>query len=294
VVAKIKAERPAVVLAPHVETSSGIVISDDYIKVVSDATHANGSIFVLDCVASGCQWIDMEKLGVDVLITAPQKGWSGTPGFAIIMLSQAGIERVNQTDSSSFCIDLKKWYAIMKAYEGGGFAYHATMPTDSIAHFANLMKETQNYGFDRALNQQLLLGSKMRALLKSRGFVSVAAEGCGAASVIVVFTSDPDMKSGKRFQDKGVQIAPGVPLELNEGPEYMSFRIGLFGLDKLYNIPRTHDQFAEALSSLGFGSDNPTSGELAEVLETTCIGPIASRDRAGQGIPIPIPLASRL
>lgn len=252
VICAIHRERPSVVCAPHVETSAGMILPDAYIKAVSDAVHANGGIFVLDCVASGCVWIDMEKVGADVLISAPQKGWSGTPCVGIVMLSQLGLERMSHTTSSSFGVDVKKWYQVMKAYEGGGFAYHVTMPTDSIVHFAKIMKETEEYGFDKVLEEQWALGTLIRELLASRGFESVAAPGFEAPGVVVSYTSDPDIKNGKKFKDLGLQIAAGVPLELNEGKGYMSFRIGLFGLDKIHNPERTHERLRKVLDSPHF------------------------------------------
>lgn len=252
VVAAINRERPSVVCAPHVETSAGMIIPDDYIKAVSDAVHANGGIFVLDCVASGCLWVDMEKVGADVLITAPQKGWSGTPCCGIIMLSQLGLERMNNTTSSAFGQDIKKWHSIMTSYEKGGFGYYVTMPTDSIQLFAEIMKETEDYGFENCFDEQVELGRQMRDLLESRGYKSVAAAGFQAPGVVVSYTSDPEIKSGKKFKDAGMQIAAGVPLELHEGSGYMSFRIGLFGLDKIHAPGETCAKMAAVLDSPAF------------------------------------------
>jgi aspartate aminotransferase-like enzyme len=252
VIAAIIRERPSVVCAPHVETSAGMIIPDSYIKAVSDAVHEVGGIFVLDCVASGCIWVDMEKVGADVLITAPQKGWSGTPCCGIIMLSDRGVERMNNTTSSAFGIDLKKWHTVMQAYENGGFAYHVTMPTDSLVHFAKIMKETEDYGFDRVFDEQVALGKMARELLESRGYKSVAAPGFEAPGVVVSYTSDPDIKSGKKFKEAGMQIAAGIPLELDEGSCYMSFRLGLFGLDKIHHPERTCENLRLVLDAPHF------------------------------------------
>lgn len=249
VIDAINRERPTVVCAPHVETSAGIILPDDYIKAVTDAVHANGGIFVLDCVASGCLWVDMAKLGVDVLISAPQKGWSGTPCAGIVMLGPLGVERMQHTNSSSFGVDLKKWYTVMQANEQGISAYHVTVPTDALVHFAKIMRETEEYGFDLVMEEQQALGTRIRQLLESRGFKSVAAEGFKAPGVVVSYTNDPDIKTGKKFKDAGMQIAAGVPLELGEGAGYMSFRIGLFGLDKIHNPDRTVERLRAVLDT---------------------------------------------
>ena len=253
VVSAIYREKPSVVCAPHVETSAGMIIPDDYIIAVTEATHANGGIFVLDCVASGCLWVDMAKLGVDALVTAPQKGWSGTPAFGIVMLGPLAVERLKHTNSSAFCVDLKKWYTIMRGYvEKGISMYHVTVPTDSIVHFAKIMKETEDYGFRRCFEEQVELGKRIRALVESRGYKSVAGDGFKAPGVVVSYTSDAEIKSGKKFKDAGMQIAAGVPLELGEGADYMSFRIGLFGLDKIHHAERTVERLKAVLDSADF------------------------------------------
>ena len=108
VVAKIKEEQPDVVFAPHVETSSGIILPDDYLKAVSAAVHEYGGLFVLDCIASGCAWVDMKDTGVDVLISAPQKGWSAQPSAGLVMMNDAAHARVKDTVSTSFAVDLGK------------------------------------------------------------------------------------------------------------------------------------------------------------------------------------------
>jgi aspartate aminotransferase-like enzyme len=252
VVNRIKAERPAVVFAPHVETASGILLPDDYVRAVADAVHAVGGLFVLDCIASGTLWLDMESNGVDVLISAPQKGWSASPCSALVMLSPLASKRLLETTSSSFACDLGKWAEIMRAYENGGHAYHATMPTDALKKFHDSMQEAQDYGFDKVRHEQIELGRKVRQLLQARGFKSVAAEGFEAPGVVVSYTDDSDMQNGRKFLQQGLQIAAGVPLQCDEGEDYSSFRIGLFGLDKLHNVDRTVDHLARALDKIGY------------------------------------------
>jgi len=250
VVARIAEDKPAVVFAPHVETSAGMMLPDDYIKQAAAAVHAVGGLFVLDCVASGTLWVDMKALGVDVLLSAPQKGWSASPCSGLVMLSDAAIARMGETESTSYVCDVKKWHAIMQAYENGGHAYHATMPTDALAVFRDTLSETQDYGFAKVRDEQIALGAAIRQLLESRGFRSVAAKGFQAPSVVVSFTDDDMIKNGSKFAAAGVQIAAGVPLECGEGPDYKSFRVGLFGLDKLHNIERTVSNFEAALDQL--------------------------------------------
>ncbi|MDB5847215.1 MAG: class aminotransferase [Rhodoferax sp.] len=250
VVATIAAERPAVVFAPHVETASGMILPDGYLRAVADATHAAGGIFVLDCIASGAIWVDMEKTGVDVLISAPQKGWSGSPCCALVMLSTLARERIDGTTSSSFACDLKKWLQIMEAYEAGGHAYHATMPTDALARLRDVMQETRAYGFDKVRAEQQALGDKVRALLVARGFPSVAAAGFQAPGVVVSYTEDPEIQSSKKFLGQGLQTAAGVPLQCDEGADFHTFRIGLFGLEKLHNVDRSVDFLARALDHI--------------------------------------------
>ena len=249
-VERITEEKPDVVFAPHVETSAGLMLPDDYIKQAADAVHAHGGMFVLDCVASGCIWIDMKKLGVDALISAPQKGWSSSPGTGVVMLSEHALEAMKDTKSTSFAVDLKKWYEIMQAYENGGHAYHATMPTEAIVRFLEMMKETQEFGFENIKNKQIELGQKMRALLEEHGFKSVAGDGFHAWGVVVSFTDDPDIQNTKKFAAAGLQIAAGVPLMCDEGEDYRSFRIGLFGLDKLKDVDGTVERFAAGLKQI--------------------------------------------
>lgn len=250
VVAAIKAEKPDVVFAPHVETSAGMIIPDDYIKAVTAAVHEVGGLFVLDCIASGTIWVDMADCGVDVLISAPQKGWTGSPCAALVMMSERGREYLDETTSTSFACDLRKWLQIMEAYENGGHAYHATMPTDGLTIFRNVMQETAAIGFDKVMAAQQELGDKARALLESKGFKSVAAEGYKAPGVVVSYTDDPDIKNGKKFMQVGMQIAAGVPLKVGEPDDFQTFRLGLFGLDKLQNVDRTVTKLEEALDKI--------------------------------------------
>jgi len=250
VVATIAAEKPDVVFAPHVETSAGMILPDEYIRAVADAVHSVGGLFVLDCIASGTIWVDMEACGVDVLISAPQKGWSGSPCCGLVMLSPLARERIESTASTSFACDLLKWLQIMEAYESGGHAYHATMPTDALRRFRDVMKETEEYGFDKVRAEQQELGDKVRALLVSKGIKSVAAEGFQAPGVVVSYTEDVDIHNGKKFLDVGVQIAAGVPLQCDEPKYFQTFRLGLFGLDKLHNVDRTIEKLDEALRQI--------------------------------------------
>jgi aspartate aminotransferase-like enzyme len=239
VVAAIKAEKPDVVFAPHVETSAGVILPNDYIKAVTAAVHEVGGIFVLDCIASGTIWVDMTACGVDVLISAPQKGWSGSPCCGLVMLSDRALERLETTSSTSFACDLKKWWQIMQAYENGGHAYHATMPTDALTVFRDLINETGAFGFEKAHRAQQELGDRVRAILRNKGVKSVAAAGFAAPGVIVSYTDNVEIQSGKKFMMAGVQIAGGVPLRCGEPEPFQTFRIGLFGLDKLKDVDRT-------------------------------------------------------
>ncbi|UCV12958.1 alanine--glyoxylate aminotransferase family protein [Dechloromonas denitrificans] len=251
VVATILREKPAVVFAPHVETASGMILPDSYLQAVSEAVRAVDGLFVLDCIASGTVWVDMQANGVDVLISAPQKGWSGSPCCALVMLGERARARIETTTSSSFACDLKKWLQIMEAFENGGHAYHATMPTDALATMRDVMLETEAYGFDKVCAEQHELGRQVRALLESRGFPSVAAAGFQAPGVVVSYTSDADIQSCKKFLNIGLQTAAGVPLQCDEPADFRTFRIGLFGLDKLHNPERTVASLAQALKQLG-------------------------------------------
>ena len=246
----IRAEKPKVVFAPHVETASGILLPDDYLRTVADAAHEVGALFVLDCVASGAMWVDMQATGVDVLISAPQKGWSGSPCCAMVMLSERARIAIEDTQSSSFSCDLKKWMQIAEGYEKGAHAYHTTMPTDALVRLRDVMLETREYGFEKVRQEQMALGGKVRALLESRGFPSVAADGFKAPGVVVSFTTDPGIQSGKKFVEVGLQAASGVPLQCDEGPDFKTFRLGLFGLEKWHNVDRTVGQLAAALDAI--------------------------------------------
>ncbi|MDG1069807.1 MAG: aminotransferase class V-fold PLP-dependent enzyme, partial [Sulfitobacter sp.] len=239
VIEAIRAQKPQVVFAPHVETSAGVILPDDYIAALAAAAHEVGALMVLDCIASGCAWVDLEALGVDVLISAPQKGWSAQPCAGLVMLSPRGVERLAEMKSDSFAIDLGKWHAIMQAYLDGGHAYHATMPTDALRVFRDTMIETKDYGFDRLKEAQWRLGDGVRAMMAAKGITSVAADGFGAPGVFVGYTDDPDVKTGKAFAAQGMQIAAGVPLQVGEPEDFSTFRLGLFGLDKLYDVDGT-------------------------------------------------------
>jgi aspartate aminotransferase-like enzyme len=251
VVAAIKANKPEVVFAPHVETASGIMLPDGYLRKIADAVHAEGGLFVLDCIASGTIWVDMQATGVDVLISAPQKGWSASPCCALVMLSALAREKIDSTTSTSFACDLRKWLQIMEAYEQGGFAYHATLPTDALTVLRDVMQETAAYGFEKVKAEQQELGDRVRALLAENGFKSVAAEGFKSPGVIVSYTDDAAMQSAKKFTEAGMQVGAGVPLQCDEPADFKTFRIGLFGLDKLHNIGRTVDSLAKVLKKLG-------------------------------------------
>jgi aspartate aminotransferase-like enzyme len=239
VVQKIRETRPDVVFAPHVETAAGVVLPEDYVTAMASVAHEVGALMVLDCIASGCVWVDMAATGVDVLISAPQKGWSASPCAGLVMLSRRALQRMQDSTSDSFALDLKKWHQIMTAYEDGGHAYHATMPTDALRGFRDTMLEMRQYGFGRLSAAQWALGDGVRAMLAAKGVVSVAAEGFGAPGVVVSYTGDPDIRTGKKFAAEGMQIAAGVPLQCDEPADFSSFRIGLFGLDKLYDIDAT-------------------------------------------------------
>lgn len=247
---RIADEKPAIVFAPHVETSSGIILPDDYIAELAKATHEAGGLFALDCIASGAVWVDMASLGVDVLISAPQKGWSASPSAGLVMLSENALKIMDETNSTSFSIDLKKWHNIMQAYENGGHAYHATMPTDALLSFRDAILETRDLGFETAKEMQFELGRKVRDLLNEFGYKSVAARGFEAPGVVVSYTTDPEIHNGKKFIADGMQIAAGVPLMCDEPEGFQTFRLGLFGLDKLKNVDKTVARLRSAIETV--------------------------------------------
>jgi aspartate aminotransferase-like enzyme len=251
VVAAIREKKPAVVFAPHVETASGMILPDDYMRAVGEAVHEAGGLFVLDCIASGAMWVDMKACNIDVLISAPQKGWSSSPCCAMVVMSERARKAIDGTTSNSFAMDLKKWLQIMETYESGAHMYHATMPTDALTRLRAVMVETRDYGFAKVKAEQEELGRKVRALFESRGFASVAADNFKAPGVVVSYTSDPDIQSGKKFLGEGLQTAAGVPLQCDEGADFKSFRVGLFGLEKWHHVDRTVSHLAAALDRLG-------------------------------------------
>jgi len=251
VVSLIRSGRPEVVFAPHVETAAGMILPDDYVRALAEAVHEVGGVLVLDCVASGAMWVDMRDLGVDVLISAPQKGWSGSPGTGFVMLGERGRDAVVDGVPTSFALDLDRWLAISDGYRDGAAGYHATMPTDTIAHNLAPMIETRDRGFAALRSAQLELGGRVRALLAERGLPSVASEGFAAPSVVVVHTDDPGLRSGALFREQGLQVAAGVPLHCGEPESFSTFRIGLFGLDKLADVDGAVDRLASALDRMG-------------------------------------------
>ncbi len=248
--AAIAKEKPALVFAPHVETAAGMILPDDYLSAVADAVHAVGGLFVLDCIASGAMWVDMQATGVDILISAPQKGWSSSPCCAMVMLSERARQAIDATQSSSFAADLKKWLQIMETYEGGGHAYHTTLPTDALQRLRDTMRETEAYGFQRVRDEQVALGHAVRELTTAHGFPSVAAAGFQAPGVVVSYTTDPDIQNSKKFLAAGLQTAAGVPLQCDEGADFKTFRIGLFGLDKWHDVDSTVAHLRTALAAV--------------------------------------------
>jgi aspartate aminotransferase-like enzyme len=250
VVATIREKRPEAVFAPHVETASGIILPAGYLRAVGDAVHAVGGLFVLDCIASGALWVDMASAGVDVLLSAPQKGWSSSACCALVALSERARAAIDGTTSTSFACNLRQWLQIMETYEQGGHAYFATMPTDSLARLRDSMREIEGFGFARAAAAQQELGDRVRGVLVANGMPSVAARGFQAPSVVVSHTDDKDIQSGRKFAELGLQTAAGVPLQCDEPADFRSFRIGLFGLDKLRNVDRTVSSLERALTRL--------------------------------------------
>lgn len=253
VVATILREKPAVVFAPHVETASGMILPPDYLKAVGQAVREVDGLFVLDCIASGAMWVDMQASGVDVLISAPQKGWSGSPGCALVVLSQRARERIDQTTSTSFACDLRKWLQIMEAFEQGGHAYHTTMPTDGLTNTRNVMRETLEYGLEKLRGEQQALGDGVRAMVARLGFISVAAPGFEAPGVVVCYTDDVGLSTAKKTLELGLQTAAGVPLQCDEPADFRTFRVGLFGLDKLHNTERSVATLEKVLRQIAQG-----------------------------------------
>ncbi|MEZ5739646.1 MAG: aminotransferase class V-fold PLP-dependent enzyme [Burkholderiaceae bacterium] len=292
VVARIAADKPAVVFAPHVETSSGMILPDEYLKAVGEATRAAGGLFVLDCIASGTVWVDMAELGIDVVISAPQKGWSGSPCAAFVMLGERALAQIGQTRSSSYACDLGKWLQIMQAYENGGHAYHATMPTDALTISRDAMLETKARGFTALREQQWALGNKIRALLAAHGYPSVAAAGFEAPGVVVSYTSDPEIHNSKAFAKLGLQTAAGVPLRCDEPADFRTFRIGLFGLEKLGNVDRTVGLLEDALQQLA-ASQVPTrarpDGEIGQARSSPARHRLGAKFRCVRGDIVPVP-----
>lgn len=250
VVAAIRTQKPNMVFAPHVETSAGVILPDDYITAMAAAAHEVGALVVLDCIASGCAWVDMKVTGVDVLISAPQKGWSASPCAGLVMLSERAVARMGETQSDSFAIDLGKWHSIMQAYVNGGHAYHATLPTDALKDFRDTIIETRDYGFDKLKAAQWALGNGVREMLAAKGVTSVAADGFGAPGVVVSYTADADIQNGKRLAAEGMQIAAGVPLQCDEPADFQTFRLGLFGLDKLYDVEGTLERLGRVVHKI--------------------------------------------
>ncbi len=250
VVATIRREKPALVFAPHVETAAGMILPDDYLKAVADAAHEVGGLFVLDCIASGAMWVDMQATGVDILISAPQKGWSSSPCCAMVMLSERARATIEATQSTTFAMDLKKWLQIMETYEGGGHAYHSTLPTDALLRLRDAMAETEAYGYEKVRQEQIALGRQVRELMVRHGYPSVAAEGFQAPGVVVSYTTDPDIQNSKKFLALGLQTAAGVPLQCDEPSDFRTFRVGLFGLEKWHNVARSVEHLSKALDAI--------------------------------------------
>jgi len=246
----IRQYKPDVFFAPHVETSAGGILPDDYIRQISAAVSEVDGLFVLDCIASGAVWVDMKALGVDVLISAPQKGWSGPSCAGFVAFGERGLERLLETRSDSYACDLRKWHEIMTAFENGGHAYHATMPTDALRAVAAQMKETEQLGLNKARQSQEELGAKVRSMLAQHGFVSVAAGGYEAPGVVVVYTKHASVQNGSGFAQHGLQVAAGVPLMVDEGPGFSTVRMGLFGLDKLTDIDGTVSRLEAAVEKV--------------------------------------------
>merc|ERR1712176_787139 len=266
VVKKIHEERPAVVFAPHVETSTGMILPDDYIEKVGKAVHEVGGLFVLDCIASGTVWVDMKALGVDVVISAPLKGWTGPTCSALVMLSERAAEKMAEKEESSFTLSLKRWSAIMDTYEAGGFGYHTTMPTDALRDFHEVSVEVLKIGLPELKQNQYELGKTARAALDKRGLTSVSAPGYQAPGVLVYHCplEIENLDMMKKFKKNNLQIAMGVPWKLDEPEGMKTFRLGLFGLDKLGDIHGTVKTLTSALDPiLAWTESNIRSSKVA-------------------------------
>lgn len=253
IVGIIQKEKPGLVMAPHVETSTGIILPNDYLAKLGEAVRSVDGLFVLDCIASGSVWVDLKQLSVDVAVMAPQKSWSSTPCAALILLGERGLrslESQKDSTSDSFSLNLHKWWCVMRKYEEGAHMYHATMPTDGIRKFHDFLHELKAFGFERAEKAQWEIGRGVRSILKNEGFQSVAAEGFEAPGVVVSYAPNDDFATGKAFLKQGVQVAAGVPLFLNEGVEFKAFRIGLFGLDKLQSPSKVINDFEQIMKNI--------------------------------------------
>ena len=250
VVDRIHTLRPPIVFAPHVETSCGMILPDDYLAQIGQACHDTGTLFVLDCIASGAAWVDMKALNIDIVITAPQKGWSSAPCCALIAMSSRAREMLNDTKSTSYSMDILKWTQVMETYEQGKFIYHTTMPTNALRELRDTMIETENLGFDYLKNRQYDLGMQVRNMLISYGYPSVAKDGYYAPGVVVCYTTDKNIQNATKFRELGYQTAAGVPLQVGERSDFQTFRIGLFGIDKLMNIDDTVNSLKQALDQL--------------------------------------------
>ncbi|HAN31058.1 MAG TPA: aminotransferase [Myxococcales bacterium] len=247
IVTQIRKTRPTAVFAAHVETAAGVILPDAWLRQIAEACREVGAIFVLDCIASGALWVDMAASGVDVLISAPQKGWSGPASAGLVLLNERALKRLDNAPKSSFVLDVARWLEIMRAYETGGHAYHATMPTDALRIFAEAVEETAQFGFEAATDAQCRLGAEIRAALNDAGCRSVAAPGFEAPSVVVSYLPHQHFAAGSAFAAAGGEIAGGVPLRCGEGPDFQTFRVGLFGLDKLKDVSATVSRFRRAL-----------------------------------------------
>ena len=275
ILATIRSERPELVCAPHVETSTGIILPDEYIRAIGEVTREVGGTFCLDCIASGCAWVDMEALAVDCIVTAPQKGWSGPACCGIVLLNERARRLVEAAPAEtmtagSYCCNLKTWLAVMAEYEAGGCTDHTTLPTDALVAFRAVVRETSAFGFQAAKERMTALGRTVRHALAVRGLRSVAAAGFESPGVVVCYTPATAQTTSENLVEalkaRGVQIAGGVPFKLpllpstatepeEFDPRACAFRVGLFGLDKLRDVDRTSRIFLEHLDAV-LGADD--------------------------------------